>query len=218
MLDSIQISRSALTEEVRHDPNLARLFLYIINKIDDNGISTIDTTELNKVYGWTRQQSRTLIQRLKSTAKLTAKPTAKSTAFVFDNHSVKPNYQPQNQPHSQPHEQPQKTASGSMPSLDFGEQEAVPRAMRFKKPTVEEIRRYIAEKNYDVDAQYFFDYYESNGWKRGNTKMASWKHTLSNWNRNNFNNGTRTKATDQYTARRGTDVGNHTEADYGGPF
>ncbi len=218
MSSYIQLPRSALSNDVRQDPDLARLFLHIINKIDDNGISSIDTTELNKVYGWTRQRSRTLIRRLKATANLTAKSTAKSTAFIFENNTVTPNAQPQNQPRNQPHSQPQKT-SELMPSLDFGEQKAPPKTTRFKKPTIEEINQYITEKGYNIDAQYFFDYYESNGWKRGNTKMASWKHTLSNWNRNNFNNGTSKKQfTDKYAARRGADAGNLTEADYGGTF
>lgn len=55
---------------------------------------------------------------------------------------------------------------------------------RFKKPTVEEIKAYCQEKSYQVDAENFYTYYESVGWKRGKTPMKSWKMTLANWHRN----------------------------------
>ena len=37
----------------------------------------------------------------------------------------------------------------------------------FEKPTVEEIAAYCAERKNEVDAQAFFDFYESKGWKVG---------------------------------------------------
>lgn len=54
---------------------------------------------------------------------------------------------------------------------------------RFKKPTVEEIRGYIIEKGYRVDPERFIDYYESNGWMVGRSKMKDWKATVRNWER-----------------------------------
>lgn len=56
---------------------------------------------------------------------------------------------------------------------------------RFKKPTLEELQEYILEKHYNVDAEKFLDYYESNGWKVGKNSMKDWKATVRNWNRNN---------------------------------
>lgn len=56
---------------------------------------------------------------------------------------------------------------------------------RFQKPTVEEIAAYIKEKGYSVDAESFFDYYESVGWKRGKTPMKDWKATVRTWNKKN---------------------------------
>lgn len=54
---------------------------------------------------------------------------------------------------------------------------------KFTKPTVEEIKAYIAEKGYHIDAEYFFNYYESNGWKVGRVPMKSWTHAIANWER-----------------------------------
>lgn len=55
---------------------------------------------------------------------------------------------------------------------------------KFKKPTVEEISKYCQERGNHVDAQRFFDYYESNGWKVGKNPMKDWKATVRNWERN----------------------------------
>lgn len=52
---------------------------------------------------------------------------------------------------------------------------------RFVKPTVEEIAAYCVERNNGIDAQHFYDYYESNGWCVGKHPMKDWKATIRNW-------------------------------------
>ena len=60
---------------------------------------------------------------------------------------------------------------------------------RFKIPTLEEIKNFIQENNYQVDAERFFDYYESNGWTVGKNKpMKNWQAAIRNWNRNSYSN------------------------------
>lgn len=54
---------------------------------------------------------------------------------------------------------------------------------RFVKPTVEEIESYIKEKGYSVDANTFFNFYESKGWKVGKSPMVSWKASVATWNK-----------------------------------
>lgn len=58
-------------------------------------------------------------------------------------------------------------------------------AKRFKKPTVEEVESYAKEIGFDVNAQYFIDYYESKGWVVGKSPMKDWKASLRTWKRNN---------------------------------
>lgn len=56
---------------------------------------------------------------------------------------------------------------------------------RFVKPTLEEITAYVKEHNYSVNAQTFLDFYESKGWKVGNTPMKDWKACVRTWETKN---------------------------------
>ena len=56
---------------------------------------------------------------------------------------------------------------------------------RFAKPTVEEVRAYCEERGNNVDAQRFFDFYESKGWLVGCTPMKDWKACVRTWERSN---------------------------------
>lgn len=53
----------------------------------------------------------------------------------------------------------------------------------FKKPTAEEVRQYCEERNNSIDADTFWDYYESNGWKVGRSPMKDWKAAVRTWER-----------------------------------
>ena len=57
---------------------------------------------------------------------------------------------------------------------------------RFKKPTLEEIQDYCKERNNNIDAQSFIDFYESKGWKVGNQSMKDWKACIRTWERRNI--------------------------------
>ena len=54
---------------------------------------------------------------------------------------------------------------------------------RFVKPTIEEVKEYMQEIEFNGDAEYFFNYYESNGWIVGRAKMKDWKSAVQNWKR-----------------------------------
>lgn len=52
---------------------------------------------------------------------------------------------------------------------------------RFQKPKVEEVAAYCKERGNYVDAQHFVDFYESKGWKVGNSPMKDWKAAVRTW-------------------------------------
>ena len=51
----------------------------------------------------------------------------------------------------------------------------------FARPTLEEVKAYVIEKGYRFDAEAFFSFYESNGWKVGKNPMKSWKDACTTW-------------------------------------
>ena len=56
----------------------------------------------------------------------------------------------------------------------------------YRTPTIEEIRAYIQEKNYNVDANFFYEYYEEGGWRDSEGKpVKSWKQKLLTWHKKN---------------------------------
>lgn len=62
---------------------------------------------------------------------------------------------------------------------------------KFKKPSLEEIESYCSERKNNVDAQRFFDYYESVDWHIGKNKMKNWQACIRNWEKNTKNNYTK---------------------------
>lgn len=53
----------------------------------------------------------------------------------------------------------------------------------FQTPTLSEIKDYILEKHYQVDAERFFDFYSSKGWMIGKNKMKDWRASVRTWAR-----------------------------------
>lgn len=79
------------------------------------------------------------------------------------------------------------------------------KAKAFLPPTQEEVEAYCLERQNNVDAQKFIDFYEAKGWMIGKNKMKDWKAAVRTWERednvrsgsrqsnNNFNNCMRSK-------------------------
>lgn len=65
---------------------------------------------------------------------------------------------------------------------------------RFVKPTLEEVVNYCKERRNTVDANKFFDYYESNGWQVGKNKMKDWQAAVRTWERNAYGGNTQKTA------------------------
>jgi hypothetical protein len=54
---------------------------------------------------------------------------------------------------------------------------------RFVKPKLEEVSAYCQERHNTVDPQNFLDFYESKGWRVGNTPMKDWRAAVRTWER-----------------------------------
>lgn len=60
---------------------------------------------------------------------------------------------------------------------------------RFVKPSVDEIRAYCIERNNNIDAEAFINFYESKGWKIGKNAMKDWKAAVRTWEAKNKSAG-----------------------------
>jgi len=63
----------------------------------------------------------------------------------------------------------------------------------FVRPGVDLIRLYSDEAELGIDAQAFFDFYESKGWMVGKNKMKDWKAAARNWARSSRRNASSPK-------------------------
>lgn len=65
---------------------------------------------------------------------------------------------------------------------------------KFIKPTIEEVRAYILEKGYDIDAEVFWNFYEANGWVQGRQQkpIVNWKACVTTWKKRRNNATTET--------------------------
>ena len=61
-----------------------------------------------------------------------------------------------------------------------------PVVVAFRPPTLDEVKEYCDERNSGISAEHFYDYYSSNGWQVGRTKMKDWKAAVRTWERTEF--------------------------------
>lgn len=66
---------------------------------------------------------------------------------------------------------------------------SVEKKPRFSPPTLEELKKYIADNKYNVDPERFIDYYTANGWTVGKNRMKDWKAVVRNWDRSQKSGG-----------------------------
>ena len=67
-------------------------------------------------------------------------------------------------------------------SIEESQQVGTPSSSkRFVKPTIEEIKEYCRERKNRIDAENFYNFYESKGWKVGNQPMKNWKSCIITW-------------------------------------
>lgn len=51
----------------------------------------------------------------------------------------------------------------------------------FRVPSIDEIKEYCQQRQNNINANSFFDYYQSKGWMIGKNKMKDWKAAIRTW-------------------------------------
>lgn len=94
--------------------------------------------------------------------------------------------------------------------IDSSAKSTTTKRKRFEKPTLSQITQYCLERNNNVNAEQFYDYYESNGWKVGKNSMKDWKAAVRTWEKNNYNKPAKSNK------QNAIDVVNKLMREYGG--
>ena len=81
--------------------------------------------------------------------------------------------------------------------IDSSAKSTTTKRKRFEKPSISDIKQYCMERNNNVNAEQFYDYYESNGWKVGKNSMKDWKACVRTWERNGYDKPTQKKNSKQ---------------------
>lgn len=189
-------------------PNTFRVFIHLLlnanwkdtkyeGEVVPRGSLATTIEDLSEDLDITYQQSRTALSHLKSTREITITRKSKYLIITIQNYSK---YQyVNNQINNQITITSQKSTITEGDATLFniknikkdiyvGAQNTTStiKSSKFIKPTVEEIQSYIDEKSYNIDAEKFFDHYESVGWMVGRNHMKDWKACVRNWNRRQY--------------------------------
>lgn len=137
-------------------------------------------------WGWSRKKTRAFIKSLESDGMVTTKVTTHRTAITIENYGFYQDVGTTNGTTKVPTKEQQRNSKGvneRRMNKELKEGEEVYRASApFVPPTVEEISAYCRERNNQIDAEEFFDYYEARGWKLSKgAPMKDWKATVRGW-------------------------------------
>ena len=160
------------------------------------------------------QQIRTSLKKLQITNEITIKACAKYSIITVNKYNF---YNPDNQQitNKQPTDNQQNNQqittnkeiknntniNKSIISVLSEKNKTTPTEKKFLKPTLEEVKKYISEKNLTVDPERFFYYYEANGWTQGNKKMKSWQAAVQYWQRTEKKEQQETESWAEYVDR-----------------
>jgi hypothetical protein len=186
------------------DSNVMRLFIHCLLKanrkdkkwhgIEIKAGSFITSYEnLSFELDLSVHQIRTALDKLKTTGEVANKTTSRYSMITINNwDSYQDNGKQNDKQVANEWQTNGKQVATTRECIDCKNEENnivdILETKRFKKPTLKEIEDYCIERKNNVDARYFFDYYESCNWMRGKTRMKDWKATIRTWERNTVRN------------------------------
>lgn len=177
----IKLHRQIIEWEWYTDHNTFRVFLHLLLTANHKDkkykgmelkAGTIVTSRdlLAFATGLSVRQVRTALDKLKTTNELTIKTSPQGTIIQIVNY-VKYQIEANELTNERPTNDQQTTSNNNVKK----------ERNIFKRPSIQEINDYCLEKNLQLDAQSFIDYYDSNGWKVGKNNMKDWKATARRW-------------------------------------
>lgn len=186
----IKLYRKFTEWEWYSDISTSRLFLHLILTVNwtdkkwqgiciERGSRVASYQVLSTETGLSVKQVRTAIKKLQSTGEVAIKSTNKYSVFTVKNYDL---YQAKGKQEAGERQAEDKQRATTKESKE-GKKEKNNNIKRFTPPTYEQVSTYCKERNNTVDAERFYDFYESKGWMVGKNKMKDWKAAVRNWER-----------------------------------
>lgn len=186
----IKLYRKFTEWEWYSDISTSRLFLHLILTVNwtdkkwqgiciERGSRVASYQVLATETGLSVKQVRTAIKKLQSTGEVAIKSTNKYSVFTVKNYDL---YQAKGKQEAGERQAEDKQRATTKESKE-GKKEKNNNIKRFTPPTYEQVSTYCKERNNTVDAERFYDFYESKGWMVGKNKMKDWKAAVRNWER-----------------------------------
>ena len=235
----IKFYRSILDWEWYSDTNTMRIFIHCLLKANyqdkkwqgitiQRGSFITSLENLAFETGLSVMQVRTALKKLNVTNEITSQSTSRNTLITVNNYDK---YQADNTPDNKQITNEQQTDNKQITTTNkyknirnkeyidnsnttniIVDEKQQTKTKKFIKPTIEEIKSYCTERNNGIDANFFYDYYESKGWQIGKNPMKDWKAAVRTWERKNFNKGGDNNAGTSADSRRNPNESKYSRA------
>lgn len=129
-------------------------------------------------WGWDKSKTRRFLTLLQNDGMIVLVSDNITTQLTVCNYD---SYQSERNAYETQTKRKRKTNETQTTPIKEEQEEEEIKNKRFVKPTIELIKTEFP----NIDAEYFYDYYEAKGWKIGSGQMKDWKATARNWLRRN---------------------------------
>ena len=189
----ILIHRKLLEWEWYSSVNDTRLFIHCLLKANwkdgrfkgaliPRGSFVTSIRKLAKETGLSVKQVRVSLEHLKMTHELAHTTTSKYSIITINKYN---DYQVEGtQQDNQRANKGQTKGNNRIKEIKEINKESISKDIpkkSFIKPTIDEIKEYCLERNNNVDAERFYNFYESKDWYVGKNKMKDWKACIRTW-------------------------------------
>lgn len=179
-----------------HDENKVVLGNKII--LVERGCLITSEVKLAKRWGWSRCKVRTFLELLVNDGMIDKKSDSKKTYLKILNYNVW-----QDSETTKKH-QKDSVHTAFRQHLDTNKNDKNEKNDKNNKnnifipPTLEEVTAYCRERNNNVDAQRWYDFYSAKGWMIGKNKMKDWKAAVRTWEKSSTSKQIKSKSTNPF--------------------
>lgn len=138
-------------------------------------------------WGWSNTKVKNFLKMLENDSMIHVKSDTKKTVITIVNYGVYQDSENEKTTLKRQSNDTETTQKHTNKNEKNDKNEKKSNIKRFTPPTYEQVSGYCKERNNNVDANVFIDFYESKGWMVGKNKMKDWKAAVRNWERNRGN-------------------------------